>query len=184
VYSTATELVRTTVDGAQSWRRTLGLATFEISANGQSLSGVLSAPGNAQVVHVNLTTGVVGSPVVLDSAFWNVAVAPGGRFSVATTKTAAYLFDGGTLAKRTDLPVAWTVSADVSDQGFVALGAQLAAHEGQLLFLGPSGGGITRVTRPVEANGYRPHVKFFANGQKLLVNESSGLTTFDIGQVP
>jgi hypothetical protein len=180
VYATRTELVRTTLAGLETWRRPLRLLTFEVSANGATLIGVLDHRGSCRVVHVDLANGMVTEETTLDSAFWNVAIAPLGRYSVATTQRAAHIFHDGKLVRRTDLGVGWTVSADVSNKGHVALGAQLPSHEALVILTGTAGPGALRMARPIERDGYRPNVRFSPDGQLLLLNGSTGLVAYEI----
>lgn len=184
IYSTRSELVRVTVQGVETWRKALSLTTFEISANGATLIGLLNTRGSSQIVHVDLATGAVGTPIALDGTFWNLAAARSGRFTVATTKTAVYSFDNGKQTQKQDLPIAWAISTDVSDQGYVAVGAQLANHDSLLLTLGPPGSGAFSLKRPVDHDGYRPAVRFFPGGQQLLLNESGALSAFDLVRTP
>jgi hypothetical protein len=183
VYSDGAQLIRTTVDGVETWRTTLALRTFEISSGGSALIGVIAAQGNSQIVHVDLATGVASAPTTLDGVFWNVVIAPGGRYSVATTKSAAYLFDGHHVARQVAVPANWIVSADVSDQGQVAIGAQEASHAAKVVLFTPTSQ-VSSFARPTTDDGHRPHVRFYAGGQKLLVNEPGGLSAFDIKPAP
>jgi hypothetical protein len=184
VYATSNELVRATFGGSETFRIPLALATFEISSNGARLIGALDGQGTPRIVHVTLATGAVTAPFALDSAFWNLAAAPGGRFTLATTKKSVYLFDSGAFSRRVDLPVNWTVSADVADSGAVAIGAQLANHAAELLLVGPPGSGTSITARTVETDGYRPYVKFSPNGQRLMLNETGAVSVFDISRAP
>jgi hypothetical protein len=81
------------------------------------------------------------------------------------------------------LPVRWAVSIDVSDVGYAAIGGQNAAHAGLLVLVGPPGTAMSTQARPLEAQAYRPGAQFYPNGTRLLLNESIGLTTFDVQRV-
>ena len=178
-YATQSDLVLANQQGTELWRRALKLVTFEVSSNGATLIGVVQGPGSS-VVHVSLATGTVSAPVALNGAFWNIAAAPGGRFTVATTQSSVYLFDQGKLARQIDIPAKWIISADVSDAGTVAVGAQLATHEGLFMVLGGNSTGAASAARVVDNDGYRPEPRFFPNGQQVLLNETGGLVAFKL----
>jgi len=180
VYATRSELVRVTHAGVETWRKPIALRTFELNAAGTRLIGVLNVDGRSEVVNVDLATGAVNSSTVLAESFWNAAVSPAGRYSVATTKNRVYLFDGGALVRNLVLPVRWAVSVDVSDAGYVAVGGQSADHVGQLVLVGPPGTAISSLSRSAEQLAYRPAAQFFPDGARLLLNETTGLAAFDI----
>jgi len=184
IYSTRSQLVRSDFSGNESFRIPLPLVTFEASSNDTRLIGVLSNQGTTQIVHVDLTNGAVSAPVTLNGAFWSLAAAPGGRFTAATTQKSVYLFDRGQLWKRIDLAVNWAVSVDIADTADVVIGAQLSSHDAQLILMGPGGVGTSTFNRSIERDGFRPYVKFSPTAQRLLLNETSGLTVFDITRAP
>jgi hypothetical protein len=184
VYATPTQLVQTTLAGVEVRRLNLAVVTFEVSASGGNLAALLRAPGTSQIVHVNLSTGAATSPTTLAGTFWNLALAPGGRFSAVTTQTGLYVFDTGLLSRTESIPVTWAVSVDVSDQGYVAVGGQNSSQQGQLVLFGPGGTGSFSAAGSGELDAWRPAVRFVPNGQQVMMNGKSGLQAFNIQRVP
>jgi hypothetical protein len=180
VWATRTQLVATTLAGAERWRINLSLVTFEVSANGQTLVGLLNAPGSSTIVHVRLSDGAVIGTTALNGVFWNLAAAPGGRFTAATTQTSLTVFDTGKVSRTVDLPVTWANTVDVSDQGYAAVGGQVAPRQGQLVLVGPPGSGTTVIGGSSEIDAYRPGVQFFPGGQSVLLNSMTGLQAYSV----
>jgi hypothetical protein len=182
VYATNTELVRVSLAGVESWRRPLALSRFELASNGTRLVGLLARAANT-IVQVDLATGNTLASTPLGGSFWNMAIAPGGRYSAATTKDTLYLFDGGTLSRTLRLPVTWAVSLTVNDDGFAVIGAQMQDHRAEVLLVGPHGTGIFRAPRGSERFAWHPAPQFFPSARRFVVVQSSGLTVYDIERV-
>jgi hypothetical protein len=182
VYTTRTELVRVTRAGVETWRRPIPLSRFEVSDNGASLVGLLASAPNS-IAHVDLATGNTLGTTALGGTFWNLGIAPSGRFSAATTQDRVYLFDGATLARNLALPAKWAVSLAVADQGYAAVGAQQADHSSEVFLVGPAGTGLSRTTRPTENYAYYPALRFSPGSPRLIVSQSAGLTAFDVERV-
>ncbi len=182
VYATKTELVRVSLGGVETWRRPLALSSFEVSSNGTRLVGLLAQAANT-IVQIDLATGNTLGSTPLASSFWNMAIAPGGRYSAATTQDTLYLFDGGTLARTLRLPVTWAVSLTINDDGFAVIGAQMQDHSAEVLLVGPHGTGIFRAARGTERFAWHPAPQFFPAAQRFVVVQSSGLTVYDIERV-
>ncbi len=180
VYTTATELVRTTLGGVEAWRLPIQLARFELSYNGELALGLLEAAGRSEVVSIDVESGMVLGSWVLPGTLWNLAVAPAGRYAAASTQDHVYIFDRDELTESFTLPVEWCVSIDVNDYGNVAVGAQLSDHVSWLYLLGGTMMGVWSQERDIETSGYRPSARFTRSGQQFTLNETSGLTLFDI----
>lgn len=180
VYATMTELVRTSLSGVEAWRLPIRLANFELSYNGELAIGLLKAEGRSEVVVVDISAGSVLGSWELPGTLWNLAVAPGGRYAAANTQNRVYLFDRGELIKEFALPVEWCVSLDINDQGSAVVGAQLLDHTSRLYLLGGPAAGVWSQDRAVETTGYRPSARFTPGGQQFTLNETSGLTQFEI----
>jgi hypothetical protein len=183
VYTTDNELVRVTHDGVETWRVPLALHTYKVSANGEQLIGVLDG-GGSRIVHVSLATGTVSNPVGLASALWNLAAAPGGQYTAATTQTAVYVFYQGELASVYDLPVAYANSMDVSDQGRVVIGGQRSDFVTMLIVIGFGASNSWTQARGRDNDGYRPFVRFFPDGSGFAASERSGLVAFSFTGSP
>lgn len=182
VYATNDELVRVTFAGVQSWRRPLALSSFEVSADGTRLVGLLARAANT-VVQVDLATGNTLGSTPLSNSFWNMAIAPAGRYSAATTKDTLYLFDGGTLMRTLRLPVTWAVSLSVSDQGYGLVGAQHQDHSAEVVLVGPPGTGVFRAPRAAERFAWQPAATFFPGLSRFVVVQNTGLSVYDIQRV-
>jgi hypothetical protein len=180
VWATRTQLVVTTLAGVETWRHNLSLVTFEVSTNGATLIGLLNAPGTSTIVNVRLSDGTVLGTTPLNGVFWNLAAAPAGRFTAATTQTGLTLFDGGVVSRTIDLPVTWANTLDLSDQGYAAVGGQIAPRRGQLVLIGPPGSGTTVVAGSDEIDAFRPGVQFLPGGQAVLLNSMSGLQAYSV----
>lgn len=177
IYATRSDLVRATHDGTETWRLPLAMGTFKVSRDESRLIGLLAPPGS-NIIHVDLSSAAVTGPVALSSAFWNMAIAPGGRYSAATTKNAVYVFDNGELRQRRDLELAYANSMDVSDDGTVVIGGQLEDHRSIVMVLPLSGPDAWWQTGETERDATRPYVRFFPDGSGFTVNEKLGLTAF------
>lgn len=182
VYATSTELVRVSLAGVETWRRPLALSRFELSDNGARLIGLRAREANT-IVQVDLSNGNTLASTPIGGSFWNMAIAPSGRYSAATTKDTLYLFDGGTLSRTLRLPVTWAVSLTVNDDGFAVVGAQHQDHSAEVLLVGPHGTGVFRAPRDSERFAWHPAPRFFPAAQSFIVVQSSGLTVYDIERV-
>jgi hypothetical protein len=180
IWATSSQLISTSLTGVEKWRKNVRLVTYEISANGATLVGLLNSPGSSSIVHVRLSDGNVSAATALSGVFWNLAAAPSGRFTAATTRTGLTIFDSGVVARTADLPVGWANTLDVSDQGYAAVGAQVPPRQGQLVLVGPPGTGTSVTTATSEIDAFRPGVQFAPGGTTLLLNSASSLQAFNV----
>jgi len=180
IWATGSQLVSTSLTGVEQWRQNLALVTYEVSANGATLVGLLNSPGTSTIVNVRLSDGKILGTSALNGTFWNLAAAPGGRFTAATTQNGLTVFDTGSVARATGLPVTWANTLDVTDQGYAAVGGQVAPNLSELVLVGPPGSGTSVTVGSSEIDAYRPAVQFATGGQMVLLNGTSGIQAFGI----
>jgi len=175
VYTLPGSLVARRLDGQELWRAPLRVHKLETAAD-RVILVPLYVPG--RVVHLDKGSRLSEEPV--DGVVWNLAIAPGGSASAATTQTALYLFRDGKRAGQLRLPVAFANSLDVSDRGEALVGGQDREGTALLFLAGPDGTLLWSGRGGSDRGAYRPAVRFAPNGDRFLVLERRGLTIYDI----
>jgi hypothetical protein len=179
VYTTPSQLVARTLDGAQLWSVAAKIHKLETAA-GRTIAVPRYVPG--RVVHL-IESAEVATHVV-DGIVWNLAIASGGSYSAATTRSRLYIFRAADLTATIPLPVSSANTLDVSDRGEVLIGGQDSAGHGAILLYHWQGNLLWRGTAGTDRSAYRPEVRFAAGGDRFLVLESRGLSAFDIERGP
>jgi hypothetical protein len=175
VYALPSELVARRLDGTELWNANVDVQKLESAADLTILVPRFTA---GQVTHFQGPRQISSTPV--DGVVWNLAVAPGGRFSAATTKTALYVFQEGALAAEVRLPVAFANTLDVSDRGEVLVGGQGPRGEGSVLLYHWQGHLLWSEQVAIDRSAYRPDVRFAPGGDRFLVLERRGITAYQI----
>ena len=181
-YSTSTELVRLSTDGAPAWRIPVRLDRFEVSDD-SSLVVALGGRERVRVVlHYSDKGELLGSQDISEGV-WNLAASPSGTFSVATTKNRIWLFQRGTVERTIDVPVRYLVSTAVSDRGEVLVGAQNADQHACAYLFDAWGNRLwERVTNDDETQAFRPEVKFLPDASGYIVREKQKVLSFSLAQ--
>lgn len=181
VYSTRTELVALSHSGSEVFRIPLPLRQLAIASGGSTLIGVRAERGTSKVVHVDLSNAAVTESATLDRAIWSLAVAPGGAYSIAATKTRLYLFKNGVLEREMGLPMATFASADVNDKGEVIVGGATAANNTVLMVAGPAGTKAWVDSTGAEDDiALRPYVRFEKGKVDFIAVRKEGLSRFTV----
>jgi len=175
VYTLPSGLVARSFDGAVLWSSGIGVHKLETDGD---RSIVVPRWVEGRVVHLTGAAETASSPV--DGVVWNLAMAPGGVFSAATTQTELYVFRDGEPTARVPLPVAYASSLDVSDRGEVLVGGQGRQGEGLVLLYHWQGNLLWQEPAGTDRAGWRPAVRFAPSGDRFLVVERRGLTAYDI----
>jgi hypothetical protein len=174
VYTLPSSLVARTLDGKELWNAKLDVHQFETAADRVILVPRYVA---GRVVHLAKGQRVSESPV--EGVVWNLAIAPAGRLSAATTQRLLYIFLDGKRTAQVSLPVTYANSLAITD-GLVLIGGQGARGEGRLLLYDRQGALLWQGEAGIDTNGYRPDVRFAPGGDRFVVLERRGLTVYDI----
>jgi hypothetical protein len=178
VYRTPDEIVVLSLQGTELWRMTQSVESFSTS---ESAANIIVEDGNdtTSVLHFNGAT--LSHEVSLGEAVWDVAVSPDGHYSAATTKDAVHIFHNGELQISKSLPVAFTSSLDVSNNGEVAVGAKNADYSTHLFLLNKHGMILwEEQTGIIDRYGWRPEVTFQNNGETISARTKNGIDFFMI----
>jgi hypothetical protein len=181
VYTQPRALVARRLAGTLLWQAEIDVHKFETAAD---RSIVVPRYVKGQVLHYLQGKRVAAQAV--DGVVWNLAIAPSGHYSAATTRTVLYLFEDGHLVSSVPLRVGAISSLAVSDRGEALVGTQPAATTtgapgGAEIFLYDLQGQLLwRETLGVDRNGYRPLVHFAPGGDGFAVIEKRGLSTYTI----
>lgn len=173
LYSLPDSLHAVRLDGTELWRAGVAVHKFESAAD-RTILVPRRVPG--RVIHLDGPREASSTRV--DGVVWNLAIAPGGRYSAATTKTTLYLFDRGTLLAEVRLPLAYANTLDVSDRGEVLIGGQGERGDGHVLLYQGRGELAWRTTTSLDRNAYRPAVRFNPAGDGFLVLERRGASAY------
>lgn len=121
---------------------------------------------------------------------WNLTISPSGRFSAATTRSVLYLFRDGILTRTVPLRVAYANSLAVSDRGEALVGAQTikpaatgAAQSpgpAQIVLYDARGQLLWKEAVGIDRKGYRPAVGFAPGGDRFVVVEKRGVSSYQI----
>ncbi|MCP4675189.1 MAG: hypothetical protein GY854_06715 [Deltaproteobacteria bacterium] len=183
---TKSELVKTTVQGSEVWRIPQVLHNLEVSDTGDKIIAQ-SGEDLDTVIHFNNDT-VVGTEA-LGNTVWNIAVSPSGEHSVATThsrnpeNSAVHFFTDGQLTRTLDLPVKYAISADISNDGYVVIGAQNLDYTGKIMLFNSFGNLVwEEEIATIDDNAWRPEVDFVDQGSAFVVRTKDGLSTYSIGE--
>lgn len=179
VYTQPGALIARRLDGRPLWEAEVDVHKLETAADRTILVPRLV---KGQVLHY--FQGKRAAAQSVDGVVWNLAIAPAGRFSAATTRTVLYLFEDGRLRAGVPLRVSSASSLAVSDRGEVLVSGQPAATvtgapapaeiflydaQGRLLWQEPAG---------IDRSGYRPAVRFAPGGDRFVVIEKRGLSAY------
>jgi len=171
VYTQPGLLAARRLDGKPLWQAEVDVHKFETAAD---RSIVVPRFVKGQVLHY-FQGKRIGAQAV-DGVVWNLAIAPAGHFSAATTRTVLYLFEDGRLLDSVPLRVTSVSSLAVSDRGEVLIGAQPA----QIFLYDAEGSLLWREEVGTDSSGYRPVVRFAPKGDRFLVIEKRGLSAYGI----
>jgi hypothetical protein len=175
VYTLPASLSARTLDGQELWSAGLQVHKFESAADRTIL---VPRYVSGRVVHLDKGKQLAETPV--EGIVWNLAIAPDGRLSAATTRTLLYVFQDGKRTAQVQLPVTYANSLAVSERGLVLVGGQGARGEGRLLLYDRSGKLLWQGEAGVDRGGYRPAVLFAPGGSRFAVLEQRGLTVYDV----
>jgi hypothetical protein len=183
IHTTSTETIVHDYTGAELHRYSTAADLMAASASSKAFAFVVH--GTKNVVHAQLPAGALSAPVTIDAPVWNLALSPDGRFTVATTQQTVSVFLDGALVKTLPVPVDYIISADISNEGLVVLGAQNADQSTQILGMGSNGANSFTVLRPSkDRRGYHPDVRFFPDGHGFVTSERDGASTFNLSFTP
>jgi len=171
VYTQPGILAARRLDGRPLWEAEIDVHKFETAADRTIL---VPRFVKGKVFHYLQGKRVAAQPV--DGVVWNLAIAPAGHFSAATTRTVLYLFKDGQLLSSVPLRVSSASSLAVSDRGEVLIGAQPA----QVFLYDAQGSLLWREEAGTDDSGYRPAVRFDPKGDRFLVIEKRGLSAYAI----
>jgi hypothetical protein len=179
IYTTTTETIVHDFEGNEVHRYSAAADLMAASVGSKAFAFVVH--GSTNVVYTQLPAGALGAPFALDGPVWNLALSPDGRFMVATTKQKVCLFLDGLLVNTVSIPVAYIISADVSNEGLVVLGTQNSDETTQLHGLGPQGVTGFALSRPSkDSRGYHPDVHFTPSGHGFVSSERNGASIFNL----
>ncbi|HEV7504204.1 MAG TPA: hypothetical protein VGS07_04780 [Thermoanaerobaculia bacterium] len=173
VYTLPSSLTARTLDGKELWSAGLRVHKFESAADRTIL-----VPRPGRVVHLDKGQQLAETPV--EGVVWNLAIAPDGWLSAATTRTLLYIFQDGKRTAQVQLPVTSASSLAVSERGLVLVGGQGPRGEGHLLLYDRLGKLLWQGETGVDRGGYRPAVRFAPGGTRFAVLEELGLTVYDV----
>lgn len=179
VYTQPSSLTARRLDGTVLWSAPRAVHKLE-STGDRTLLVPRFVQG--QVVHLSGAAEVASTAV--DGTVWNLAMAPQGTYSAATTRTSLYVFQDGQPAAEVRLPVASANSLAVSDRGEILVGGQGPGGEGRILLYHFQGNLLWEGPAGLDRAGYRPAVHFAPGGDRFLVLERQGLTAYDIVRSP
>jgi hypothetical protein len=179
VYTTPTQLVARSHDGALLWSVAAKIHKLETAA-GRTIAVPRYIPG--RVTH--MVEGAEVASHAVDGVVWNLAIAAGGSYSAATTRTRLYIFHDAELTASIPLPVASANTLDISDRGEVLIGGQDSAGDGVILLFHWQGNLLWQGQAGTDRSAYRPEVRFAAGGDRFMVLENRGLSAFDIERGP
>lgn len=171
VYTQPGFLAARRFDGKPLWQAEVDVHKFETAAD---WSIVVPRLVKGQVFHY--AQGKRFGAQAVDGVVWNLAIAPAGHFSAATTRTVLYLFEDGRLLRRVPLRVSSASSLAVSDRGEVLIGGQPA----EVFLYDAQGNLLWREEVGTDGSGYRPAVRFDPKGDRFLVIEKRGLSAYTI----
>ncbi len=175
-WATRDRIVKSTFGGATEWTLEARAHRFEVDDRGQSL--IVNRAGDTRVVEVYEGTKRAGAST-FDAPVWNLAIAPSGGFSAASSKTTARLFDKGKLVTSIQLGDVFPTSLDVSDKGYVLVGTQDRRKKISAVTLYTAGGAVAwNKTFGDDDNAYRPDVRFSPDGSGFFVRDRAGLSFF------
>ncbi|HEX7185628.1 MAG TPA: calcium-binding protein [Thermoanaerobaculia bacterium] len=179
VYTLPSALIARRLDGTVLWSAAIDVHKLESAAD-RTILVPRYVPG--RVVHLLGATQT--STANVDGVVWNLAIAPGGRYSAATTQTALYVFRDGELTAEVRLPAAYANSLDISDRGEVLVGSQGQEGEGRVFLYHWQGNLLWEDAAATDRDAYRPAVRFAPGGDRFLLVEQRGLTAYDILRSP
>jgi hypothetical protein len=171
VYTQPGALAARRLDGKPLWEAEIDVHKFETAADRTIL---VPRFVKGQVFHYLQGKRAGAQPV--DGVVWNLAIAPAGHFSAATTRTVLYLFEDGRLLSRVPLRVTSASSLAVSDRGEVLIGGQ----PGEIFLYDAQGRLLWQEEVGDDDSGYRPAVLFAPKGDLFLVIEKRGLSAYSI----
>jgi hypothetical protein len=175
-WSTRHAIVKSTLAGTTVWTSQVPAHRFEVDDPGRYL--IVNQDGDTRVVDIYDGTARLGTST-FDAPVWNIAIAPGGAFSAANSKTVARLFNNGRLAASMQLGEVFPVSLDVSDQGYVLVGTQDRRRKVTVVTLYMATGAVAwNKTLGDDDNAYRPDVHFAPNGRGFFVRDRAGLSFY------
>ncbi len=177
LYSTGTELVKSTFQGVEEWRTPEMVRKFEISKNGDRII-VNSAADSAIVYHYTGST-LTGTDSV-DAPVWNLAISPGGKYSAAASQTKLQVYVDAQRESRVSLPVTYTVSLDINDLGEVLVGGQDSDFTSHVLMYDPVGNLLWEEKSVTDNNAWRPEVRFNPGGDTYVIRFKEGLKYYTI----
>jgi hypothetical protein len=175
VYTLPGSLVARALDGKELWSAKLQVHKFE-SAGERTILVRRYVPG--EVIHLDKGQRVAEAKV--EGVVWNLAISPDGRSSAATTRTILYLFRDGRQTGMARLPVSYANSLDVSDRGEALVGGQDPRAKGRILLYRSNGTPLWQGEGATDRGAYRPGVRFAPGGDRFLVLEERGLSSFEI----
>ncbi|HEX6862430.1 MAG TPA: calcium-binding protein, partial [Thermoanaerobaculia bacterium] len=179
VYTLPSALIARRLDGTVLWNAPVDVHKLESAAD-RTILVPRYVPG--RVIHLLGATQT--SITNVDGVVWNLAMAPGGRFSAATTQTALYVFRDGELTAEIRLPVTYANSLAISDRGEALVGSQGAEGEGRAFLYHWQGNLLWEDAAATDRDAYRPAVRFAPGGDRFLLIEQRGLTAYDILRSP
>jgi hypothetical protein len=171
VYTQPGALTARRLDGKPLWEAEVDVHKFETAADRTIL---VSRLVKGKVFHY--LQGKRTAAQSVEGVVWNLAIAPAGHFSAATTRTVLYLFKDGLLLRTVPLRVSSASSLAVSDRGEVLIGGQPA----QIFLYDAQGSLLWQEKAGLDPNGYRPAVRFDPKGDRFLVIEQRGLSAYGI----
>ncbi len=175
VYALPDTLRARALDGAELWSLRVPAHKFEVAGE-RTILVRRHVPG--EVLHFERDQRLSAARV--EGVVWNLAIAPGARFSAATTRTTLTVFRDGTSTATVRLPVAYANSVDVSDRGDALVGGQDEKGVAALLLYDAQGTLLWHGQGGQDRAAYRPAVRFFPDGERFLVIERQTLTAYDL----
>jgi len=185
VYTQPKVLIARRLDGSPLWKAAVDVHKLETAADRTIL-----VPRYVKGRVLHYLQGKRVSAQAVEGVVWNLAIAPSGRFSAATTRTILYIFRDGRLLKAVPLRLAYANSLAVSDRGEALVGGQTirgattgaapAAGPAQILLYDAQGRLLWKEEVGIDRNGYRPAVRFAPGGDRFVVIEKRGLSAWRI----
>ncbi|MBX3260069.1 MAG: hypothetical protein KF782_10285 [Labilithrix sp.] len=177
LWATRSTLTKSSLAGATEWVNTsVQPHRFEIDDEGRAY--IVNRSGDTRVVELYDKTTRLGA-YTFDAPVWNIAIAPGGVYAAASSKSVAVVFKHGAVVGKVPLGGVYPVSLDVADDGRLLLGTQDRAKKttGVALF---DASGASLFSKPFgdDDDAYRPDVRFAPGGNGFFVRDRAGLSFY------
>jgi hypothetical protein len=176
-YAAHKEFRKTAFTGKEEWQIPLAVRKFEISAEGTMII-INSASDSKRVLHYK-DNSRTGEDIFL-TPVWNLAISADGVYSAATSQVELRMYYNGKTEKKIRLPVFYAVSLDINEKGEVLVGGQDENFTSHVMMYSKAGVLLWEEKSIVDANAWRPEVRFTPGGETFIIRYKNGIKQYTI----